>query len=49
VNIASYLNQSNGKVGYNIIDVESPIPPVVIEKIEKNADVIRTRVITFKQ
>jgi D-3-phosphoglycerate dehydrogenase len=49
VNIASYLNQSNGKVGYNIIDVESPIPSVVIEQIVKNPDVIRTRVITFKE
>lgn len=49
VNIASYLNQSNGKVGYNIIDVESAIPAVVIEQIEENSDVIRTRVITFKE
>jgi D-3-phosphoglycerate dehydrogenase len=49
VNIASYLNQSNGKVGYNIIDVESPIPAAVIDHIKKNADVIRTRMITFKQ
>jgi len=48
VNIASYLNQSNGTVGYNIIDVESAIPPVVIEQIMNNSDVIRTRVITFK-
>jgi D-3-phosphoglycerate dehydrogenase len=48
VNIASYLNQSNGKVGYNIIDVESEIPAVVVEQIEKNSDVIRTRVISFK-
>jgi len=48
VNIASYLNQSNGTVGYNIIDVESVIPPVVIEQITNNSDVIRTRVITFK-
>jgi len=47
VNIASYLNQSNGKVGYNIIDVESDIPAVVIETIEKNQDVIRTRKISF--
>ena len=47
VNIASYLNQSNGKVGYNIIDVESDIPAVVIETIEKNRDVIRTRKISF--
>jgi D-3-phosphoglycerate dehydrogenase len=49
VNIASYLNQSNGKVGYNIIDVESAIPSVVIEQIVKNPDVIRTRMITFKE
>lgn len=48
VNIASYLNQSNGQVGYNIIDVESPIHSEIIEQIEKNSDVIRTRVITFK-
>jgi D-3-phosphoglycerate dehydrogenase / 2-oxoglutarate reductase len=48
VNIASYLNQSNGKIGYNIIDVESPIPPAIVEEISKNGDVIRTRVISFK-
>jgi len=47
VNIASYLNQSNGKVGYNIIDVECPIPLVVVGEIEKNQDVIRTRLIDF--
>ena len=49
INIASYLNQSNGTVGYNIIDVESPIASVVIEQIMENADVIRTRVISFKE
>lgn len=49
VNIASYLNQSNGTVGYNIIDVESAVPLAVIEEIEKNSDVIRTRVIQFKE
>lgn len=47
VNIASYLNQSNGTVGYNIIDVESEIPAVLVDNILKNKDVIRTRVITF--
>lgn len=47
VNIASYLNQSNGTVGYNIIDVEDLIPDAVIESIEENQDVIRTRVICF--
>ena len=49
VNIASYLNQSNGKVGYNIIDVESAIPVKVVECIEENSDVIRTRVINLKE
>ncbi len=49
INIASYLNQSNGKVGYNIIDVESTIPSVVVQEIMKNKDVIRTRMINFKE
>ena len=43
INIASYLNESNGLVGYNIIDVESPIPAEVIARIESHPDVIRTR------
>jgi len=47
VNIQSYLNRSNGIVGYNIIDVETLIPDAVIESIEENEDVIRTRVICF--
>jgi len=47
LNIVSYLNQSNGTVGYNIIDVESEIPSVVISRIEENEEVIRTRVIIF--
>lgn len=49
INIASYLNQSNGTVGYNIIDVECAIPAVVVEEIKKNHEVIRTRVIPFKE
>ncbi len=49
VNIASYLNQSNGTVGYNIIDVETGIDPMIVKEIEKNQDVIRTRVIIFKE
>jgi D-3-phosphoglycerate dehydrogenase len=46
INIASYINESNGLIGYNIIDVESPVPPDVIAKIESNPDVIRTRIIS---
>lgn len=48
VNIASYLNQSNGTIGYNIIDVETDIPRRIVEKVEHNEDVIRTRIIPFK-
>ena len=44
INIASYLNESNGLIGYNIIDVESPIPPDVMAQIENHPDVIRTRI-----
>ena len=45
VNIARYLNQSNGKIGYNIIDLETSISPEIIKEIEANSDVIRTRLI----
>jgi D-3-phosphoglycerate dehydrogenase len=48
INIDSYLNQSNGKIGYNIIDVESTIPPGLVTEIERNEDVIRTRLIQFR-
>lgn len=46
INIASYINESNGLIGYNIIDVESPVPREVIAKIEAHPDVIRTRIIS---
>ncbi|MFZ5764212.1 MAG: phosphoglycerate dehydrogenase [Thermodesulfobacteriota bacterium] len=45
INIASYLNESNGRIGYNIIDLESAISTDVINRIESHPDVIRTRVI----
>ncbi|MDX1776851.1 MAG: NAD(P)-dependent oxidoreductase, partial [Desulfobulbales bacterium] len=45
INIASYINESNGDIGYNIIDVESLVPDDVIAEIEAHPDVIRTRVI----
>jgi D-3-phosphoglycerate dehydrogenase / 2-oxoglutarate reductase len=47
MNIASYLNESNGRIGYNIIDVESEVPKGLFEDIGKNSDVIRTRLITL--
>ncbi len=48
VNIVSFLNRSNGTVGYNIIDVEEDIPAELVDKITEIQDVIRTRVINFK-
>ncbi|MDY6880962.1 MAG: 3-phosphoglycerate dehydrogenase family protein [Thermodesulfobacteriota bacterium] len=47
INIASYLNESNGTVGYNIIDIADEIPTSVIEEIGNHHGVIRTRVIRF--
>jgi D-3-phosphoglycerate dehydrogenase len=47
INISSYLNESNGSIGYNIIDLESPIPDNVIQEINAHDDVIRTRTIDF--
>lgn len=48
LNIAGYLNRSNGEVGYNIIDVESEISAGIVEEIELNEDVIRIRLIRFR-
>ncbi len=47
INISSYLNESNGSIGYNIIDLEKPIPDNVIKEISDHKDVIRTRTIVF--
>jgi D-3-phosphoglycerate dehydrogenase len=47
INIISYLNESNGNVGYNIIDLEAPVPYELVAEIEANPDVIRTRTISF--
>ncbi len=48
INIASYLNESNGAIGYNIIDLESGIPQTLVAEIEAHPGVIRTRAISFK-
>jgi D-3-phosphoglycerate dehydrogenase len=48
INISSYLNESNGNIGYNIIDLENAIPDEVIGLIEAHPGVIRTRVIRYK-
>lgn len=49
INISSYLNESNGTHGYNIIDLEAPISAELVKEIEKNENVIRTRTILIKE
>ncbi len=49
INIASYLNESNGEVGYNIIDLEAGVSTDLLAEIEANENVIRTRIIQFAE
>lgn len=49
INIDSFKNESNGTLGYNIIDMESGISPEAVAEIEANEDVIRTRVLAFSR
>lgn len=47
INISSYLNESNGVIGYNIIDLESAVPRETLARIQGHDDVIRLRTIVF--
>ena len=47
INITSYLNESTGVIGYNIIDLESPIADAVLDEIRAQPGVIRLRTITI--
>jgi len=47
INIVSYLNESNGAIGYNIIDVEDDVPREVVAQIRAHPGVIRTRTIHY--
>ncbi|NNK57556.1 MAG: 3-phosphoglycerate dehydrogenase [Desulfofustis sp.] len=49
INIDSFKNESNGTIGYNIIDMEADVPTSIVELIKDNDDVIRTRIITFSR
>lgn len=49
INIDSYKNESNGAIGYNIIDMESDVSEDVVAQIKDNDDVIRTRLISFSR
>ncbi len=45
INIISYLNESNGAIGYNLIDLETSLPPGLLAEIAAHPGVIRTRLI----
>jgi D-3-phosphoglycerate dehydrogenase len=47
LNIVSFTNTSNGKIGYNIIDLESDLPEAMVESIKGIGNVIRVRVLRF--
>lgn len=47
INIVSFNNESNGTVGYSIIDLESGVDDKVVAELEANDDVVRTRQIAF--
>ena len=47
INISSFKNESNGKIGYNLIDIDAAVPQTLIDSIKKIEHVIRVRVIEF--
>jgi len=44
INISRFKNESNGKIGYNIVDIDAAVPPGLIELLKKIEDVIRVRI-----
>lgn len=49
INIDSFKNESNGTIGYNIIDIIADVDDDIVAEINRNDNVIRTRVITFSK
>jgi D-3-phosphoglycerate dehydrogenase / 2-oxoglutarate reductase len=49
LNIVSFTNASNGKIGYNIIDLDKDVPDALVESIQGVDKVIRVRVLRFPQ
>jgi D-3-phosphoglycerate dehydrogenase len=47
INIHSFKNESNGKVGYNLIDTEVDVPEAVVEQLTKLDKVIFVRKISL--
>ncbi|MDQ2999633.1 MAG: phosphoglycerate dehydrogenase [Fibrobacterota bacterium] len=49
LNIVSFTNASNGKIGYNIIDLDKDLPEPLVESIKAIGNVVRVRVLRFAQ
>ncbi len=49
LNIASFTNASNGKIGYNIIDLDKDVQDALVESIKAIDKVVRVRVLRFPQ
>jgi len=47
LNIQSFTNESNGKIGYNIIDLDQELPPGLEKELSTIENVIRVRVLRF--
>jgi D-3-phosphoglycerate dehydrogenase len=47
INIASYKNESNGKVGYNLIDLEVAMDDALVSALEAHANIVKVRVLKF--
>ncbi|NLB63931.1 MAG: phosphoglycerate dehydrogenase [Fibrobacter sp.] len=45
LNIISFKNESNGKIGYNLIDLETEVPAAILEEINHLEKVVRVRMI----
>jgi len=47
INISSFKNESNGKIGYNLVDMDTAVPQSLIDSLKKIEHIIRVRVIEF--
>ncbi|MCL2282346.1 MAG: 3-phosphoglycerate dehydrogenase family protein [Fibromonadales bacterium] len=47
VNISSFKNESNGKIGYNLVDIDIAAGQGLIDSLKKIEHIIRVRVIEF--
>ncbi len=45
MNISSFKNESNGKIGYNLVDMDAAVPQSLIDSLKKIEQIIRVRVI----